>query len=388
MLIHTILDNDLYKFTMQQAVLELFPNVEATYVFKNRRATAFTDSQVATIRKAIEDMGNLSLTPQEAAYLRKLPFMKPGYVSYLQNFRYNPIHVTVNVTPEKDLDIVIKGPWVETILWEVPIMAIVSEAYFEGQPYNEVDFRWNTAGKVHMLNENGCPFSEFGTRRRRSYAMQDTFLDTLRVLKKAGNLLQNFMGTSNVHLAMKYDLKPIGTMAHEWIMAHSALCSLKHANRYALENWVKVYKGQLGIALTDTFGTDAFFQDFYLLTAKIYDGVRHDSGDPLVFADKIIAHYKMLGINPLHKMIVFSDGLDAKEAVKIKNHCHGKIGYSFGIGTNFTNDVPDSKPLNMVIKLRTVDDQEVVKISDAPGKATGDAVALDIAYKTFGIQNA
>lgn len=384
-MIYSILDNDLYKFTMQQAVLELFPNVEATYVFKNRRATVFTDSQIATIRKAIEDMGSLSLRIDESKFLKTLPFIKPGYLNYLKNFRYNPIHVTVNVTPEKDLDIVVKGPWVETILWEVPIMAIVSETYFAGNPYDDNDFRWRTAEKVNTLNEYGCPFSEFGTRRRRSFAMQDSFLNTIKVLRDMKNPLQNFMGTSNVHLAMKYGFTPIGTMAHEWIMAHSALCSLKHANTYALENWVKVYKGQLGIALTDTFGTDAFFQDFDLLTAKIYDGVRHDSGEPLVFADRIIAHYKKLGINPQHKLIVFSDGLDVKEALRIKAHCHGKINYAFGIGTNFTNDVPGSKPLNMVIKLRSVDGQEVVKISDAPGKATGDAVALNIAYKTFGI---
>jgi nicotinate phosphoribosyltransferase len=380
----SLLDTDLYKLTMQQAVLELFPNEMVTYQFNNRRPTdVFSDIEVAKIRYAVEEMANLKLKSDEFRFLKTLPFLKPWYLAYLKDYRFDPSEVVImHENGSGNLKINIAGPWHSTILWEVPLMAIISEVYFSSRtPWNKDDFRVLSMNKISNLHAGGCKFAEFGTRRRRSYDMQNAFIEASTYFTE-----HSMIGTSNVHFAHKFNLKPIGTTAHEWTMAHSALCGLEHANKYALENWTKVYQGQLGIALTDTFGTDAFFKDFNLLNAKIYDGVRQDSGDPIIFRDKMIKHYKNLGINPLHKTIVFSDGLDVKEANNINDHCFGKIGCSFGIGTHLTNDVPDSKALNIVIKLRAVNGQEVVKISDTPGKATGDAQALEIAMKVFNVQ--
>jgi nicotinate phosphoribosyltransferase len=229
---------------------------------------------------------------------------------------------------------------------------------------------------------SGTKFADFGTRRRRSYEVHDLVIAGLKSAKDAfGN--NGLVGTSNVHFAMKHGLRPIGTMAHEWIMGVSALESLRHANRYAMRNWAKVYGGSLGIALPDTFGSNAFFEDFDGHLARLFDGVRHDSGDPAVFAEKAIAHYEKLRIDPRHKVVVFTDGLTPELALKLDEHYSMRIGVSFGIGTNFTNDFPGSKPLNMVIKLARIDNIPVVKLSDEPGKAIGDADAMRVAKWTF-----
>lgn len=383
-IIRSILDTDLYKLTMQQAVLELYPNVNVTYQFNNRRKEdKFTQKMLLEITTAVVSMGYLELTAEEYTYLKeKFPFFKSWYLEYLRDFRFDPTEVKTNLV-DGNLEISIAGPWHHTILWEVPLMAIISEVYFQNTTGDLdkdalLDYYNRTSDKRNRLVEAGCIFSEFGTRRRRSYSVQEM---CIRAFKGSGNCA----GTSNVHLARLYDMPAVGTTAHEWTMGASALCSLRHANRYALDNWVKVYRGHLGIALTDTFGTAAFFKDFDLYFAKLYDGVRHDSGNPYTFADNVVAHYKSLGVDPLSKRIIFSDGLTVDEAIKINDHCAGKIKVSFGIGTHFTNDVPGSKALNMVIKLRSVDGIEVVKISDTPTKATGDGEALAIAFKTFNL---
>lgn len=378
--IFSMLDNDLYKFTMQQAVLELFPSVKVSYRFKNRGIHKFPDSFVRLLNDEIAAMATLRLTQDELAYLQTIPFFKPAYLAYLSTYRFNPGEVRVRME-EGELCIDIKGSWYSTILWEVPLMAVISELYFR-----EVEKEWSghayigAFDKAERLDAAEIKFADFGTRRRRSCSIQG---DVIRGLLQGSARNNGFVGTSNVHFAMAYHLKPIGTMAHEWIMGTSVLEGLRHANYYALQNWVRVYSADLGIALTDTFGLKSFLYNFNLRLAKLYDGVRHDSGDPYHFGEEIIAHYKKLGIDPQTKTIVFSDGLDVDKAVSIYRTFKGKIKMSFGIGTHFTNDFPGSPALNMVIKMWSCDGAPVVKLSDTDGKVMGDEDAVRVAKWTF-----
>lgn len=382
-MIESILDTDLYKFTQQQAVLELFPDTNVSYVFSNRNLNmTFTDEAFYHIKNEIKKFSELRLTDEEYEYIKSLRFTKPMYAEYLKNYRFNTNELQLVLSDEGHLSIHIMGKWHSTILWEVPLMAIISEVYFK-----YVDKDWIYTGQEEQAKDKAlrlseyCKFADFGTRRRRSYFSQDIVVRTM--MQYSG-----FVGTSNVHFAMKYGVRPIGTVAHEWFMGVSALRGLRHANHNALYNWVKVYDADLGIALTDTYGTDSFFNDFDLKLAKTFDGVRHDSGDPFQFVDKVIAHYQKLNIDPLTKTIVFSDGLDVDLAIKLAQYCQDKIRCSFGIGTHFTNHYINhkgekSKPLNMVIKLRRCDGIEVVKLSDNPAKAIGDRDAIRVAKWTF-----
>ena len=316
------------------------------------------------------------------------------YLEYLKNFRFKPGEVEICLTREKGLDMRIKGPWHSTILWEIVLMAAVSELYFttvekEWKGSKEISGTSESVltaygGKIleigKVLEENDCFFSEFGTRRRRSFELHDRVMKSLVQIK-------TLTGTSNVYFAKKYGVKPIGTVGHEWVMGTSALVGLRYANRFAFENWVEVYKGDLGIALTDTFGSEAFFKDMDLKLSKIYDGFRHDSGDPFAFVDRVIDHYRKMGIDPMKKVVVFSDALDAEAAVRLKKYCQGKINCSFGIGTSLTNNSEffrESPPLNMVIKLHSINGIPVVKLSDSPEKETGDRDALRVANYIVG----
>jgi len=382
-MINSILDTDTYKLTQQQAVLERFPDVDVEYVFSNRDLNmTFTVEAAGEIQRRINAMAALQLSPLEYEYVNGLRFIKPMYAEYLRNYRFDPNEVHMELNTKGELFLSIKGKWHSTILWEVPLMAVISEVYFE-----MVDTDWSYEGQVVQAKKKAdslsevCKFADFGTRRRRSYISQDIVVRTM-------SQTQGFVGTSNVHFAMKYRVTPIGTVAHEWFMGVSALRGLRHSNHNALYEWVKVYEADLGVALTDTYGTEAFFGDFDLKLAKTFDGVRHDSGDPQEFVDKVIAHYKKLNIDPTTKTIVFSDGLDVKTAQFLAGYCSGRIRCSFGIGTFLTNDYQNSngeksKPLNMVIKLRRCDDIEVVKLSDNPAKAIGDSDAIRVAKWTF-----
>ncbi|WP_094228765.1 nicotinate phosphoribosyltransferase [Methanolobus psychrotolerans] len=396
-MICSILDNDLYKLTMQMAVLELFPQATAEYRFTNRGKQRFTEEFLDELRRIIkEDIPKLSLAEEEYTWLKtECPYFKPSYVEYLKNYRFDPSEVCVLLTGDADLDLTIKGPWHSSILWEIILMATISELYFE---MIETDWKagkhGNGSGYDNLLREyeklivsnakelecNSCVFSEFGTRRRRSFEFHDL---AVRILHKC----RTFSGTSNVYLAKKYGVKPTGTIGHEWIMGNSALIGLRNANLFALENWVSVYKGNLGIALSDTFGSEPFFRNFNIKLSKLYDGVRHDSGDPIKFADRVIQHYNIMGINPLTKVIVFSDSLSAADAIEIKKQCEGRINCIFGIGTSITNNhdfFRSSPPLNMVIKLHSIDGIPVVKLSDDEGKETGDKDAIRVANYIFG----
>ncbi len=378
--IKSILDNDLYKFSMQNAVLNYRQNVPVEYEFINRRPDGkFNDAFAKAFQIELGRMSELRLTNDELNFLRnKTPWFGEDYLQYLMNYRFNPSEVNWSIQKnELNLKIISKS-WEQSILWEVPLMALISELYFL---HCDTDWTYNEQEQIDKLNAKGqklqdIKFTDFGTRRRRSYDTQ--YLAVLRL-----RAFRNFMGTSNVHLAHVLNTRPLGTMAHEWIMGISALEGLRYANKHALKIWMDVYQGNLGTALTDTFGSDAFFRDFDGSLARLFDSVRHDSSCPYKFTDKTVDAYKKLSINPMTKSIIFSDGLTPDEALAIAEYCKDRINCSFGIGTNLTNDFEGSKPLNMVIKLVKCNGIYVVKLSDTPTKSIGNKDAVRVAKWTF-----
>ena len=377
----SILDNDFYKITMQNAVVKLFPSQIVKYEFINRGKHFFPENFGQELKRLVDDMVHLKLTKEEKQFMAKTcPYIDLPYLDFLEGYRYDPLEVKI-IQEGNDLKVSVEGLWYRTILWEVPLLALISELHYimnhMERDSNEIIID-KTLDKADHLNKLGVNFAEFGTRRRHSYNVQNIVVDALK--KRATN---TFIGTSNVHFAMKYGVKPIGTHAHEWFMFHAAEYGFKMANEIALEHWVDVYRGDLGVALSDTFTNDVFFEQFDKKFSKLFDGVRHDSGDPLEFADKTIRHYEKHGINPLYKYIIFSDGLNLEKVEEITNYCRGKIGISFGIGTNLTNDV-GLKPMNIVMKLIGVQASNkdwipTIKLSDEKNKYTGDPTMIKLA---------
>jgi len=373
----SLLDNDFYKFTMQQGVVKLFPRAKARYQFINRGKHLFPPGFAKALQESVSAMEGLSLTKEEKTWLAQTcPYLDPVYLDFLQGYRYDASEVRIEQNDE-EVQVSVEGNWYRTILWEVPLLCLISENFYQlqaAQRESDEQAIKKTTDKIEAYGKLGVTVAEFGTRRRHSFAVHDLVVKTL---KKYG---RTFVGTSNVHLARMHDTKPIGTHAHEWFMFHAAKYGFKMANTLALEHWVDVYRGDLGIALSDTFTTDEFFEIFDKKFARLFDGVRHDSSDPLVFADKTIAHYKSLGIDPLSKTIIFSDALNYEKVAAIAAHCNGCIGISFGIGTNFTNDV-GLKPMNIVMKMtEALPEGEgwtpVVKLSDERAKYTGDEKSI------------
>lgn len=373
-IIKSLLDSDLYKFSQQWAVIQKFPNTKATYNFINRDGRKFSEEMCDEVYRQIHLMKNLYLEKFEASFLKeKCKFLPAAYIDFLFGYRYDPDEITIDHTDDDELIIKISGYWYRTILWEVPIMAIVSEVYNNYCGNIPTEDGWNEFRKRNNIKGNalkGLTYADFGTRRRLSFQAQKIAVQWLR--------LKGLMGTSNVKLAMDLNLKPIGTQAHEWHMAHGAIYGYKSATEMALNNWADVYQGSLGIALTDTYTSDVFFKYFNLKFAKLFDGVRHDSSDPILFADKTIQHYRSLGIDPRDKTIVFSDALNIEKVIRIQEYCKGKIRTSYGIGTFLTNDFEGVKPLNIVIKLDTVNDSKCIKLSDDEGKHTGNEKEIDL----------
>jgi nicotinate phosphoribosyltransferase len=308
------------------------------------------------------------------------PYLEPTYLDFLEGYRYNPAEVEIQ-QENGHINITISGYWYRTILWEVPLLSLVSELYYSlqhSQRIKDEEVSNIAKQKIEKYNTLGVTIAEFGTRRRHSYKVHRL---VVQALKQYGD--KSFVGTSNVHMAMLNQTKPIGTHAHEWFMFHAARYGYKMANTLALEHWVDVYRGDLGIALSDTYTSEVFFEQFDKKFAKLFDGVRHDSGDPLKFADQTIKHYQKLGIDPLSKTIIFSDALNYEKVARITAHCTGRVGFSFGIGTNFTNDV-GLKPMNIVIKLVEAYPEggpwtPVVKLSDEKGKYSGDPGMISLA---------
>lgn len=374
---------------MQNAVVKLFPSSIVKYEFINRGKHEFPEGFDIALKEAVNRMAELKLTKEEKKFMaRTCPYIDLPYLDFLEGYHYDPSEVKIR-QEGNELSVTVEGLWYRTILWEVPLLALISELHYEmnhmERDSNEIVMN-RTLEKADSLAKLGVNFAEFGTRRRHSYKVQNLVMEALTHSKES-----TFIGSSNVHFAMKYGVKPIGTHAHEWFMFHAAEYGFKMANELALEHWVDVYRGDLGVALSDTYTTDVFFQQFDKKFAKLFDGVRHDSGDPLEFADKTIAHYINNGINPLFKYIIFSDALNLEKVEEITNYCRGKIGVSFGIGTNLTNDV-GLKPMNIVMKLIGVQAPNkewiaTVKLSDEHGKYTGDPKMIELAKEFLRIKD-
>jgi nicotinate phosphoribosyltransferase len=383
----SILDNDFYKFTMQQGVIRLFPEAKARYDFINRGKHSFPEGFAEVLKEAVNQMALLKLSSEEKLFLSSCcHYVDPVYLDFLEGYRYNPDEVDIKQYGNT-LKIRIEGFWYRTILWEVPLMSLICELYYtlnHSERISNEEVKACNKKKIENFKSLGVTVAEFGTRRRYSYQVHR---QVVQALKEYGN--GSFIGTSNVHMAMLQQTKPIGTHAHEWFMFHAACYGFKMANSMGLENWVKIYRGDLGIALSDTYTTEVFFRQFDKMFSKLFDGVRHDSGDPLEFADNVISHYQKMGINPKTKTIVFSDGLNYEKVARIAQHCHKRIGMSFGIGTNLTNDV-GPEPMNIVIKMTAARPQEadwteVVKLSDERGKYTGSESMINLAKSILDI---
>lgn len=383
-IIQSLLDTDWYKITMGQVVFHQFPHAVAVYKFINRGKTQFPEGFAQALRKELKCLSKVRLTDYEWVWLMDQMVLKPNYINWLGHYRFNPSQVTIE-QKGGDLDISIQGLWAETILWEVPLMAIISELYFKltDKRCDWLDFRKKTIAKADLMMNAGVKWSDFGTRRRFSWVTQNMINQTMR------NYV-GYIGTSNPFFAMKYNLKPIGTYAHEAVMAMQAKYSPTESNQKWMEHWLQEYClfPRLLTALTDTLTTDVFLRTFKGDLAQKYSAVRQDSGDPFVFAPKLIEHYKNVGIDPKEKSIVFSDSLDADKACSLHKAFSDQIPCVMGIGTHLTNDC-GHKPLNMVVKLVSVDFGEgfksVVKLSDDHGKYTGDPAKIETVKKELGI---
>lgn len=373
-IITSLLETDLYKFSMGQVILHQYPSYTTTWTFKCRNEdVVFTDEMREEIAAQIKAYCDLRFKPDELEYLRSIPWFKDDYIDFLRIWRPNFGDFTINADSPNGLNIEAKGTWLNTSMYEIPVLAIVNEVYFR-MAYNydelfnsfkerfEEKLNWLVKGKYYISN-----FSEFGLRRRLSSEAQEYAVKRFAETRLCAS---NFVGTSNVYLAYKYGLTPVGTMAHEYIMCVGQ-GDHKHnpaySNYYMMKSWVKEYETLNGIALTDTITTDCFLKDFNLTNATLFSGVRHDSGDPIEWGEKIIKHYESLGVDPTTKTLLFSDSLNFKKADEIFHHFNGRIKVAFGIGTYISNDTCVN-PLNIVMKVTRCNGQDVAKISDTPGK--------------------
>ncbi|NNM59246.1 MAG: nicotinate phosphoribosyltransferase [Legionellales bacterium] len=387
MIINSLLDTDFYKFTMMQVVLHQFPGAMVEYRFKCRTEGVDLSPFANEIREEIDHLCSLRLSRDELEYLSEISFLKIDFIEFLRIFQLNPEFVSV--TTDGEFAITIKGPWLHTILFEVPILAIVSEVFYRNTQldpdYKEGKKRLRD--KVAFLKQqagvDGFRFTEFGTRRRFSAQWQEHIILGLR-----DELRENLVGTSNVFYAKKFGLKPTGTMAHEYLQACQSLGPrLAYSQKFALEKWADEYRGELGIALSDVYGMDAFIRDFDLYFCKLFDGARHDSGDPFEWGEKLLAHYQKLGIDSKTKTFVFSDGLSFDLAVQLFNQFHPRVNALFGIGTYLTNDL-GYPALQNVIKMVYCNGQPVAKVSDSPGKTMcPDASYLAYLKQVFNIKS-
>jgi len=372
-IVRSLLETDLYKFTMWQALLHGHPSAQAEYAFVCRNASAYPLAELkADVERELDHLCSLSFTAAEIAYLRSLRFIKSDFADFLTVFRFQRHFVTVGTDGEA-LTIVAAGPQVHVMGFEIFVLYIVNELYFRrcDQAAALAEGRRRLAAKIAQLHAFGAEpacrhpfeFFDFGVRRRFSGAWHEEVVATL-----AAAVPQYFKGTSNVYLAMQYKLVPIGTMAHEYLQSFQSFgVRLRDFQKAALEDWVQEYRGDLGTALTDVVGMDAFLADFDLYFAKLFDGLRHDSGDPVLWGEKALAHYATLRLDAHTRRLVFSDGLDLPTAFALYRHFADRTMTGFGIGTNLSNDM-GLKTLNVVMKLMSCNGQPVAKLSDSPGK--------------------
>ena len=371
--VQSLLDTDLYKFTMWQPMLHRHPQTHAVYRFVLRNAPAWPLAGLAQELDAqLDHLCALRFRPDELEYLAGLRFIKSDFVDFLRIFHFQRDFITVSAVGDA-LEIEARGPQVHVMGFEIFVLALVNELYFRrfDRPAALAEGRRRLAAKVQRLRAfarepalaHPFEFFDFGVRRRFGRDWQREVVATL-----ASEVPQFFKGTSNVLLARDLGLVPIGTMGHEYLQTFQALgVRLRDFQRAALEEWVQEYRGDLGIALTDTVGMDAFLADFDLYFAKLFEGLRHDSGDPVAWGEKALAHYARLKIDANSKRLVFSDSLDVDKAIALYRHFGDRVQMGFGIGTSLTNDV-GLKPLNIVMKLVECNGQSVAKLSDTPGK--------------------
>ncbi|WP_341914672.1 nicotinate phosphoribosyltransferase [Polaromonas sp. YR568] len=376
MIITSLLDTDLYKFTMMQVVLHQFPGAQVEYRFKCRNAGAPGVSDLAPyvseIREEIRALCSLHFQDAELAYLRGMRFIKSDFVDFLGLFHLNEKYVSVKALPSGEIEVVIEGPWLHTILFEIPVLAIINEVYFRNtQKLADVmEGRKRLDAKIGLLKGEGLAtlkIADYGTRRRFGQAWHEEVLRTLIARLGAGTAGQ-FAGTSNVLFAMKLGLTPLGTMAHEYLQACQALGPrLRDSQVFGFESWAKEYRGDLGIALSDVYGMSAFLRDFDLYFCKLFDGARHDSGDPFAWGERLIEHYRKNRVDPRTKTLIFSDALTVPRTIELYQQFRDRCQLAFGIGTNLTNDL-GYEPLQIVIKMVRCNGQPVAKLSDTPSK--------------------
>ena len=394
MIITSLLDTDLYKFTMMQVVLHQFPGAQVEYRFKCRNSGVEAEgsghaggkssinlaAHVAEIRDEIRALCRLHFQDAELAYLRSMRFIKSDFVDFLGLFKLNEKYITVTPLPSGEIDITIQGPWLHAILFEIPVLAIVNEVYFRNTQRlpDFAEGRRRLDLKIELLRGPGLAdlkIADYGTRRRFSKAWHD---EVLRVLssklgtaQSPGNMAGmagQLAGTSNVLWAMKLGLTPLGTMAHEYLQAAQALGPrLRDSQVFGFESWAKEYRGDLGIALSDVYGMSAFLRDFDMYFCKLFDGARHDSGDPFQWGERMIDHYVKNRVDPKTKTLIFSDGLTVPRTIELYQQFRGRCQLAFGIGTNLTNDL-GYEPLQIVIKMVRCNGQPVAKLSDTPSK--------------------
>ncbi|HHK8522600.1 nicotinate phosphoribosyltransferase [Vibrio parahaemolyticus] len=385
-IIQSALDFDVYKVNMMSAVAALYPDAMVSYKFIVRSEEDLSEL-LPEVKAEVLKLQDVRFTEDEIAYMKRVaPYLKPEFVEALRHFRFNPqsdvsFHNKTMSDGSSQLRITINGLWKETILYETIIMSIVSEVRSR-QRWSDIPFeQFQTVledkarylkAELERRNITNFKFADMSTRRRFSFQAQRTMLEYL-----SKELPQCLTGTSNYHLARELDLTPIGTVAHEWFMGHQALVNVRDSQKIALQRWQKMFNGALGIALTDTIGIDAFLKDFDEELSHAYVGVRHDSGCPFTWGEKMIAHYESLGIDPMTKTLVFTDGLNFEQALDICEHFQGRVQVSFGIGTSLANDMGNYvndqgeayQPLSIVIKMVTCNGSPVAKISDEPEKA-------------------
>lgn len=372
MCINSIFDTDLYKLTTSYAYMKLFPEAEGTFTFCDRDNTEYNEDFLERLKLELANLSMVRMTKEELDWSKNIRFIPAFYFEWLNQFRFDFNKIQVRLDDAKHLHINVTDKLYKVTLYETPILAIVSEVRnrWLNHTANMQEILNKLEAKVLLSNQKQLRFSEFGMRRRFSYHVQD---EVCKMLK--ANAIY-CTGTSNVHMAMRHGMKVIGTHPHEWFMFHGAQYGYKQANYVALENWVNVYDGDLGIALSDTYTTEVFLQNFSRKHAKLFDGVRHDSGDPYLFVNKVINRYKALGIDPTTKTIIFSNALDFETYKDIAEYCRTRIRCAAGIGTNLTNDC-GFKPSNIVMKLTSCRMNEnqpwytCVKLSDDEGKHMG-----------------
>lgn len=384
-MILSILDTDLYKFSTSNAYFQLYPLAEGTFRFNDRAGERYDSDFLSALKDEVASLGSLSMTEEEFSYVcRRIRYIPRNYWEWLKGFRFSPEKIRLSLDGEGHLEMEVTDLMYKVTLYEVPLLAIVAELRnrFLGVSVDTEKAISILRGKLEYATRNALPFSEFGTRRRFSSELHDRIVATLKEACP-----DYCAGTSNVYFAKKYDLTPIGTFPHEWVMFHSGVFGYKRANYLSLEDWIKVYDGALGTALIDTFTTESFLRTLTMKQAKLLDGFRQDSGDEKKVGDMIIARLREFGIDPTTKIIVFSNALNFPKYKEVADYFRGRVKVSAGIGTNITCDpgIEGYRPANIVMKLSrcrmsSKDPWEkVIKISDDAGKHMGDDLEFSIA---------